>query len=201
MRYLRNLLTIGEHPGLVLVLMCGLFAATLALSAYALPNRVASHFDLQGQPLGWMSRDSYQLCMAFTGVALPVFTLLITLLMRASPPELFSLPHRDYWLSPEHRAKTDAYFAKQFTWLACLLLGLMAGLNCLVVVANRTVPVRLSSALWGLIAVFLAAVHLWAILLVLRFSRPPPGSLPSPQELHSTSPASRSEKDFARTNQ
>lgn len=49
------------------------FVAYLALSAGALPARVATHFDASGRPNGWMSRSSHVAFTLVFGFAVPLF--------------------------------------------------------------------------------------------------------------------------------
>jgi uncharacterized membrane protein len=149
-----------------------LFVATLAASTAWLPDRVASHFGMDGEPNGWMDRGGYLLLMGISGLVLASLAPLLAFLTPRLPRNMVNIPHREYWLAPNNVQATTEYlsgFALRIGWLGLLL---MLGLHLLVVQANQQQPVRLSSAgLWTLMALFLTGVLASTIALVLRFSR------------------------------
>ena len=86
-----------------------------------LPERVASHFNIDGQPNGWMARDPY------TGTQVGI-TLFVSILFFALasflprvPDRFVNLPHRDYWLAPKRRAETFAWLTGMLLWLGAFL--------------------------------------------------------------------------------
>lgn len=111
------------------------FLIYLASSASQLPERVASHFNVQGIPDDWMSRQSFLGVMATIGTALPLFMVGMTSLHRVFPGGI-NLPNRDYWLAPERRSDTFDYIQRQGIWIACILQGWLTAVHFLVVRAN-----------------------------------------------------------------
>jgi hypothetical protein len=160
-------------PLVVLLVLEAIAAGGLAWSARELPPRVASHFDIQGQPDGWMSRDSHLKFMAGIGSIVPLFLIGIGLLMGVMPAGSVNLPHRDYWLAPERRRQTNYYLARHTTWFACAMTAFFIGLNWCVVEGNRSTPPHLTSSIWVLLGLFLAFVLAWLIVLITHFSRLP----------------------------
>jgi uncharacterized membrane protein len=169
-----NTLQSLRAPLLVLLALAGVGAASLVWTAQELPANVASHFDAQGQPNGWMTRTSYLKTMAAIGLLLPLLLVGIGLLTALLPASSINLPHRDYWLAPERRDETVRYMARHMAWLACITMALFIALNYLLVEGNRATPPRLSNAIWLLLVAFLAGVVAWIGVLVRRFSRMPP---------------------------
>ena len=149
-----------------------LFVATLAASSAWLPDRVAGHFGIHGDPNGWMDRGGYLLSMGIAGLILASLAPLLAFLTPRLPRNLVNIPHRNYWLGPKHIQATTDYlsgFALRIGWLGLLMVF---GLHLLVVQANLEQPPRLSSAgLWTLMALFLTGVLASTVALVLRFSR------------------------------
>jgi hypothetical protein len=160
-------------PLLVLVALEGIGAASLAWAAQELPAKVASHFNAQGLPDGWMSRSQNLSVMGAIGLILPLFILGTGLLTAAIPSGSINLPNRDYWLGPEHRDETVGYIARHMVWLACLAAGLMIALNYAIVEANRANPPHLSNAVWVLLGVFLIGVTIWSVILIMHFAGVP----------------------------
>src|SRR5690349_6137471 len=77
-----------------------------------LPDKVASHFGMDGKPNGWMLRSDYVLYMGAAGVGLPLFILAIYSLLSIIPKQLINVPNRDYWFAPERRAETAAWLRR-----------------------------------------------------------------------------------------
>src|SRR5277367_5148881 len=80
-----------------------LFFAYVIASYDDLPAKVASHFDIEGRPNGWMSRE---MCVGFTvGLGILMPALVVGMMGGAGriPVSFINLPHRDYWLVPERR--------------------------------------------------------------------------------------------------
>ncbi len=81
-----------------------------------LPERVASHFAFSGAPDGWMSKR------AFAGLQVGVVLLMGAALSAAARrlsrrgDARLNLPHKEYWLAPERRAQTMAWFRDFFLW-------------------------------------------------------------------------------------
>lgn len=138
-----------------------------------LPERVATHFDSSGQPNGWMTRSGHLLFTLGFGFVFPLFVVAICSLFRFMPDDLFNLPDRDYWLAPERRAATCAYFRDQSLWFACMAVVFVTGIHHLILRANsQTPPVLSMPLLLGLAGCFLAGVAVWAITLLRHFKRP-----------------------------
>jgi uncharacterized membrane protein len=154
---------------LVGVLYLVLFAALLG-TFERLPDRVASHFNGAGAPDGWMTRTDY---LAFTtglAIFLPGLVVGLCFALRFMPAWTFNLPNRDYWLAPERRAETFAYFFRHSLWFACLAILFVIGIHLTVVEANNNLPSRLSLPLLLLTAGgFLIGMVVWILKLLWPF--------------------------------
>jgi uncharacterized membrane protein len=159
-------------PLAVLVLTHLGLAVSLLYASQKLPDPVASHFNGQGVPDGWMSRSAHLWAMTGIGFGLSLFMLATFYSIRFFPNCTINLPHRDYWLAPERRTETcDAIFHAGL-WFTSLLAAFLAAINLLVVAANDVQPVKLSSAIWLLLAALLATTSWWAYKLLRRFRIP-----------------------------
>ena len=93
-------------------------------------------------------------------------------LIGALPISLVNVPNKEYWLAPERREETMAFFKAQFAWFGCGFLGFLLVVNQLVFDANRTSPRRLNStAFVTAMILFLAFVGIWTVRLIVRFSK------------------------------
>lgn len=101
-----------------------------------LPDTVASHFDRNGQPDGFMSRFSF----LAIHVGLQVFTIGMMLGcamgMRWIPDSLLNIPNKDYWLHEDRRANTLAVNSALLVFVAGLTGVFVSGLFQLSYVAN-----------------------------------------------------------------
>jgi uncharacterized membrane protein len=89
-----------------------------------LPERMASHFGASGDPNGWMMKS--QFLSVYAVVLIPAIILEFWMprkIARTSGNRL-NLPNKDYWLAPERRAETLAYFETFFEWYGCAFLAL-----------------------------------------------------------------------------
>lgn len=155
-----------------------LFFAYVVSSYGDLPAKVASHFDIQGQPNGWMSRDS---CVGFTlGLGIFMPALIVGLMAGAGriPVSFINLPHRDYWLAPERRQTAMAALLRYSLWFACMNVIFVTGLHWLIVQANQPGPIphalgpHLNDLGIALVAGgFVASTGVWVALLLRHFSK------------------------------
>jgi hypothetical protein len=151
-----------------LVVQAGTLLGLFLTSQY-LPDRVASHFSGAGAPASWTSRSSYMLSMLGLLVGLSVLMILIFYIIRFFPLSTINVPNREYWLAPEHCQETfDALFCAGI-WLAIFQVTFMFGIHLLVVDANNTHPVKLSSHIWLLLIGLVLTILAWGYCLIRRF--------------------------------
>jgi XapX domain-containing protein len=159
-------------PALILGLLYLGFFSYLAVSGSRLPERVATHFGLEGQPDGWMDRTAHLRCMAVFGLAFPLFVPAICYGLRFLPDRFFNLPHRDYWLAPQRRPETMAYLYRHSLWFASLALGFVIGIHYSVIKANSLMPPHLPAPLiLGVAGGFLAGTAVWVVKMLSHFRR------------------------------
>ncbi len=149
------------------VIFFGYVAATYG----ELPPKLASHFDLHGQPDGWMNRaDSIGIMIA---LALTVPAIIIGSMAGAAsiPISFINLPHRDYWLGPERRQSALAVLRRYSIWFATLNVLLLTGLQWLTVEANHRAGSHLNMAQFAvLLSLYLAGTVVWIVRLLRHFS-------------------------------
>ena len=157
-------------PGLIAAHLYVLFFACLAFSFRYLPDRVATQFGLLGRPKGHMSRRTYLIFITVFSVWFPMFCLVLMTLLGGMKPESVNIPHKAYWLSPEHAAETRRFLLTHSLWFACLGLGFLFGLHFVLLRANRQQPPRLP---WGLLLVlagcFAGGMIIWGTALTRHF--------------------------------
>jgi uncharacterized membrane protein len=100
-----------------------------ALTFYPLlPEKVASHFGVSGQPDAWSTRASLVGCyLLITGICAILF-LGISFGLSKLPPSLINLPNKDHWLSLERRQETFDFLFSYNLWFASATLLLLMDL-------------------------------------------------------------------------
>jgi len=147
---------------------------TLTLVSLAiLPERVAIHFGTGGLPNGWATNLTSTLGMMGFHILLFCILYFSPRLIAAVPSKWISLPHRDYWLTPERRPQTIEKFRRYLWQFGAAVFGFMLCAGLLTVHANLSVPIRLNERLF-LIALggFLVYTAYWTIALLRTFRMP-----------------------------
>ena len=132
-----------------------------------LPERVATHFGIDGKPNDWMSRSTSTIVFLALQSGVPVFMLAMTSLASRMPVSMVNIPNREYWLHPERRSATMAHMSLMITWIAVLTSLFMTAISHLTFVANKTgnglnLPLFFSTLIAFLIAVFtIASRSMW----------------------------------------
>jgi uncharacterized membrane protein len=158
---------------MVFAITIAVAAALVIVTAPALPELVASHFGPDNRPDGWMARDGYVLLALSLAVVVPVLEVVVVALLARRAPRLVNMPHRDYWFAAERRDATIASLTTQALWLGVFLAIFMTAVHWLVLTANVSKPPQLpAGAFWGVLALFVAAIVVWAALFYLRFRVP-----------------------------
>ena len=149
-------------------------SATLIIATTGqLPAQVASHFGAGGAANGAMTRSGYLIFMLAFAVGLPIMMVLGMAVLPRLRPTSINIPHREYWLDPARRDATLRYIEAQAYWLGSLMTVFIAAIHLLLIEANATQPPRLPGAPFGaLMAMFVAALALWMVMLIMHFRRP-----------------------------
>ncbi|QIF02104.1 DUF1648 domain-containing protein [Roseimicrobium sp. ORNL1] len=167
--------------GTCFVLSIVAFLVHAWLSADRLPEKVATHFTMDGTPDGWMTRQQHLWFMTGMGIGLPSLIVGAFLIIRKVPARFVNLPYREYWLAEEQRPVTMAWMTRAALWLACgMILGMGVMHEC-VLRANQQTPKTLESApVMLVVAIMMGSTVIFVISMVLHFSRPPAAASQSP---------------------
>jgi uncharacterized membrane protein len=87
-----------------------------------LPDRLASHFGPSGMPNGWMTKPQFFITYALLFLPALFVEFLAGRKVANSPANKLRLPNKEYWLAPERRTETLAYFESFFAWYGCAVL-------------------------------------------------------------------------------
>jgi len=86
-------------------------------------------------------------------------------------PDRINLPNKEYWLAPERRDATFAFFRRSFAWYGCVLLLMLVLTMGLAIQANFTAPPRMPAGpILSIIVAFVLFNVAWVIGLLRHFS-------------------------------
>jgi len=156
------------------------FAVCLVISlghmiwaAGQVPDTLATHFGAGGQPDDWASRTGFLITYFVLTVVMVVIFAGLPLLMRRLPPSSFSLPNRDYWMTPLRREGTLKRLTSQLLTLGGATLLFDSAIMHLVVMANRLEEPRLHAVwFWGVFIAYLAGVGIWTAWIIRAYRVP-----------------------------
>jgi uncharacterized membrane protein len=158
------------------ILFFGIVFAAIAQCVHdfpLLPDRMASHFGVSGMPNGWMTKPQFFITYAVMLLLPLVVEFRVSHRIANKPDAKLRLPNKEYWLAPEHRAETFAYFDSFFAWFGCALLFVEVFAMGVAMRANFDAPPQLPtgpivSVIVGFVLFNAAAV----IAMLRRFSVP-----------------------------
>ena len=137
-----------------------------------LPERMASHFNASGMPNGWMPKSGFFLVYLFVISAACSVEFLVPRSIAKRSDRRINLPNKEYWLAPERRAETFAFFDKFFAWYGCAFLFLEVCVLELALQANfQTPPVLPTGPVVTLLVAFVVFNIGGVIAFYRRFSR------------------------------
>lgn len=134
-----------------------------------LPDEMASHFGVSGEPDGFMLKKDF---FIFEAIVLAVIVLqfkFLPFLAEKTPNRLINMPNKEFWFSEERRGETVRTIGNYFEWFSAALLALFIGINQLAFRANLTGE-NLSPSSWLIIGAFLLFVFVWLIKFHRRFN-------------------------------
>lgn len=139
-----------------------------------LPDRLASHFNASGIPNGWMPKQAFFVVYFVMIIVAAIPDFYVPYAISKTSNDRLHLPNKDYWLAPERRAETMAYFDKSLAWFGCALLLLEVLAMGLAIQANFSSPPQMpATPILVLIAAFVLYNILWIVLMFRRFSNVP----------------------------
>lgn len=143
-----------------LLLIFGLLvlAAGLDLAYYypQLPERVATHFNIEGQPDDWSSKGMF---LMIYGLLLVIMTLIFPgslLLMPVFPKSWINLPHKEYWFAPERIQYAQDVLGRFVMCFGIATLGFLLATLHDTMLTNLTPRPHLADWFWVAFGIYIA---------------------------------------------
>jgi uncharacterized membrane protein len=158
---------------LVSLICLMVFSVTFVIyTSYFLPSKVATHFNANNEPDGWMTRNAYLLLILTLLISIPFAISVGISVLSQKFPHLLNVPNGDYWLAPRRLNESLDFLAAHGHRLGRLIIVLTTGLHYVVLVANRAEPPLLPySWLMAILLGFVFALAMWVLVLYRRFPR------------------------------
>jgi uncharacterized membrane protein len=163
-----------KYFGLVLLLL--LVSFNCGMSGYyypALPARMASEFDIAGNPTKEMAKSTvmiFNVCMIFL---LPAILLTLGRICTKLPRWMLDMPNKDYWLAPERAEQTAESMFRFILWLTNGVVLLLTAIVWLVYQANLGRPEVMRLMIPILLEGFLPFIAVWTVCYFVRFRKKP----------------------------
>jgi uncharacterized membrane protein len=164
----------SKFIGLIVLFL--LMSLNVGISGYyyaVLPARVASEFDLSGEPKSWMAKGTFMIFNATLLFVLPIFVIAMGWICTKLPKWMIDLPNKDYWLAPEQKAETSASIFSFMLWLACGIELFLTLILWTVYRANLGHPEIMRQTPLYLLGAFLAFLTGWSIRFYRKFRKVP----------------------------
>ena len=160
-----------DRVPLTVLLILTALAAIQAIHYYPiLPDELAVHFNTQGVPDRWDSKDSFMLTYSIIEAIVVGFGIVLALMLDRIPAWMVNIPHREYWLAPERREKSAEFLGNQLMWIEAVSLLFLIAIAQLIYTKNLgDPPPRLSNDFWYILVPFVAAMVWFSVRIIMRF--------------------------------
>jgi len=136
-----------------------------------LPDRVASHFDLNNRADGWMTKTGYMLF--HYGIIIFFYLTFwgISILIPKFPKSLINLPQKEHWLHESRKETTYKTIQAMMFWIGSICLALFIYVFHEIIKANISGSQQISSFSWVSVIIFLAGTGIIIIKYITHFSK------------------------------
>jgi serine/threonine-protein kinase len=123
----------------IFVSLLFIFYCLLFYSYLVLPENIAIHFSLNGEPNGWMSKTMHAIAFGSIGTFTSSLVIGSFYMIRHLPKDIINIPNRDYWLAPERFQHTMSDLMNYGIGFANVILLIFIGVGFLILEANKNV--------------------------------------------------------------
>ena len=155
---------------ILVILFC---AVAMARLWRIMPEQMAAHFNIQGNPDRFVPKIQFFLTQIRIMLVVFLVSLPIQALFLVVPPNIVNMPNREYWLAPERRAKTMERIGDFGSTMFAIILSTIQAAFEISAYANLHTPIVFNARLMGLVLVISSgAILLMLIGLILSFRLP-----------------------------
>jgi hypothetical protein len=138
-----------------------------------LPEKMATHFGVDGQPNGWMSKDQFAFFyIGFLIVVSGAFAVTGALATKL-PDRMFRIPNKSYWFAPERAEETRKGLGRDLTFIGLFIGAFLIGIHhSLIDMALKDVQKLDTTLLLAWVGFLFTGMGLFIIRQFLRFRKP-----------------------------
>lgn len=123
-----------------------------------LPQTIASHFDLDGNPDGWLDKAWFFVIYIGLQTALTTLFWMLGKLTRMLPRQFINIPNRDFWMRTDTQRRFFDMNEAIMIWIAALTAVMLLVITQFVFHANLAdIPIN-SLAVWMTMVLYLASI-------------------------------------------
>jgi len=157
---------------LLLILLTFYLIWMVINSAPVLPEKIASHFDLEGQPNGWQDKNTFIIIFCILFAAMGGMFVFISWVLSVSPPELINIPNRNYWLGAEQKLQTIYVLQIYILWYAIFLQVFLGYIAHNIILFNTRPVQQTTLTATGPMLLFGTVTIIWMVFIFRRFRKP-----------------------------
>lgn len=160
----------------ILICLACLAIAAMQMVHYLplLPATIATAFDFNGQPSGWISKDILAVIYPALMTGVVGGCIGLALLIHKLPARLINIPSKDYYLSPAQRKATLDYLRELYLWSAAFAGVFITFLMDKILRANLSPRPQMDSCgMYVIIGTFVFSAVCGLALVCWRFKKPP----------------------------
>jgi hypothetical protein len=147
------------------------FYGFLYYSYIVLPENVAIHFSIDGEPNGWMSKIRYLVSFGLIGTVTPSFVIVLFYKIKFSDNNIVNIPNKEYWLSPERFQQTVSKLRNFGILFANVILFIFIGVEILIFDANKKIIIHSLPIKYGIVPLLLPVIFiLWKFYRIFRIT-------------------------------
>jgi len=140
-----------------------------------LPNRMASHFDMSGNPNGWSSKSTFLILWIFLIIIINIWMPLTGIIIKKCPRWMINVPNKEYWFGSEQN------IARLLEIMDNTMGMIFFGVNLIFIYAfHYTYEINLNGAtsleIWP-IFIPIVFVTIFPLIYLLKRLQIPPGSI------------------------
>jgi uncharacterized membrane protein len=162
-----------DSRAFVILICLNVFAGVFILyTVQYLPDKVATHFGMDGRADGWMSRNGYLTFVLSFMIGVSALVSFVVGTLPRQFPQWTNIPNRDYWLATERCDESTRFLSVHGKRLGYLIVMMMLGMHYTILLANHISPPTLpGSTFTSIVLGFALALLWWIVRLYKRFPK------------------------------
>jgi len=138
-----------------------------------LPERIAIHYNIKGQPDAWSNKTAIILINVGVVIFMALLFRVLIFFTRKIPEGLINLPNKYYWLAEIRKEETYKVINDFLFWTVDLTLLFFVLLFYLIYRANINHYASISPEIWIIMIAYIAALSVYTIKFYKYFNRVP----------------------------